>query len=53
MEAYRLRPPYQQNDTIGWITRAKRETTRQQRLDQLLDELEAGNVYMRMKWNLV
>lgn len=50
MDRYRLRPPYQQNDYIGWITRAKRAETRQKRLDQMLDELQTGNVYMRMKW---
>ena len=52
MDAYRSRPPYQQNDYIGWIQRAKLEATRQKRLDQMLDELKKGNVYMRMKWNL-
>ena len=25
MEVYKDRPPYQQNDYIGWITRAKRD----------------------------
>lgn len=50
MDAYRARPPYQQNDYIGWIMRAKLETTRQKRLDQMLDELEKGRVYMKMKW---
>ena len=50
MDTYRARPPYQQNDYIGWITRAKREETRQKRLNQMLDELEKGNVYMKMKW---
>ncbi len=50
MDAYRSRPPYQQNDYIGWITRAKLEVTRQKRLDQMLDELERGGVYMKMKW---
>ena len=29
MEAYRSRPPYQQNDYIGWITRAKRQATQE------------------------
>ena len=29
MEAYRARPPYQQNDYLGWIGRAVREETRQ------------------------
>lgn len=48
MEAYGARPPYQQNDYIGWITRAKREDTVRRRLQQMLQELSAGNVYMRM-----
>ncbi len=43
------RPPYQQNDYISWITRAKREETSRKRLDQMLDELEKGGVYMKMK----
>lgn len=51
MDAYRARPPYQQNDYIGWIQRAKLESTRQKRLNQMLDELERGRVYMKMKWN--
>jgi uncharacterized protein YdeI (YjbR/CyaY-like superfamily) len=51
MDAYRSRPPYQQNDYIGWITRARLDTTRQKRLDQMLDELEGGMLYMKMKWN--
>jgi len=50
MDAYRDRPAYQQNDYIGWITRAKRETTIQKRLAQMLEELEAGNVYMKMAY---
>ncbi len=51
MDAYLVRPPYQRNDYIGWITRAKLESTRQKRLNQTLDELERGGVYMKMKWN--
>ncbi len=50
-EAYSERPPYQQNDYIGWITRAKLEATRQKRLEQMLDELARGDVYMKMKYN--
>ena len=34
-QAYRDRPAYQQNDYIGWITRAKREETRDKRLAQM------------------
>lgn len=51
MDAYRARPPYQQNDYIGWITRAKRVETREKRLNQMLDELEKGGVYMKTKWH--
>jgi len=50
MEAYHSRPPYQQNDYLGWIARAKRPATKQKRLDQMLDELERGDVYMKMRW---
>jgi uncharacterized protein YdeI (YjbR/CyaY-like superfamily) len=51
MQAYRDRPPYQQNDYVGWITRSKLPATREKRLRQMLDELRAGGVYMHMKWN--
>jgi uncharacterized protein YdeI (YjbR/CyaY-like superfamily) len=51
MNAYLARPPYQQNDYVGWIIRAKLEATKQKRLNQMLDELECGGVYMKMKWN--
>ena len=50
MESYRNRPPYQQNDYIGWITRAKRPETRTKRIEQMLSELTSGNVYMKMAW---
>lgn len=49
-DAYYARPPYQQNDYIGWITRAKRPETRRKRLLQMIDELERGDVYMKMFW---
>jgi uncharacterized protein YdeI (YjbR/CyaY-like superfamily) len=51
MKAYRDRPPYQQNDYVGWITRAKLPATREKRLQQMLTELKTGGVYMHMKWN--
>ncbi|WP_237078692.1 YdeI/OmpD-associated family protein [Myxococcus xanthus] len=51
MEAYKARPPYQQNDYLGWIARAKLEPTRQKRLDQMLDELAGGTKYMNMAWS--
>ncbi len=50
MDAYNSRPPYQRNDYIGWIQRAKLEATRQKRLNLMLDELKRGDVYMKMKW---
>lgn len=50
MEAYRARPPYQQNDDIGWIIRARREETRDRRLRQMLDELRGGERYMKMEY---
>ena len=48
-EAYRARPAYQQNDYIGWINRAKRPETKLKRLEQMLEELRAGGVYMGME----
>ncbi len=48
---YRARPPYQQNDYIGWITRGKREETCQKRLAQMLEELQSGDAYMGMAYN--
>ena len=50
VDAYRERPAYQKNDYIGWITRAKREATRQKRLAQMLEELERGDKYMKMDY---
>ena len=47
---YEERPPYQQNDYIGWIDQAKREETRDKRIKHMLDELEAGGLYMKMRW---
>jgi len=51
-KAYEQRPPYQQNDYVGWIAGAKREETRAARLAQMLDELRRGDVYMKMAYNL-
>ncbi len=50
MAAYRQRPAYQQNDYIGWITRAKRPQTVAKRLNQMLDELAQGDRYMKMPY---
>lgn len=48
--AYDARPPYQRNDYIGWITRAKLPATQQKRLAQMLEELAKGDVYMKMAY---
>lgn len=48
MAAYNDRPAYQRNDYIGWINRAKRQETKEKRVQQMLDELEIGGVYMKM-----
>ncbi len=48
-EAYNARPPYQQNDYIGWISSAKRPETQAARLAQMLDELSGGQ-YMKIPY---
>ena len=50
MGAYLNRPPYQRNDYLSWIIRAKQEKTQQKRLNQMLDELTKGDRYMNMKY---
>jgi uncharacterized protein YdeI (YjbR/CyaY-like superfamily) len=50
-KAYEVRPPYQRNDYVGWITRAKLEATKQKRLKQMLSELKGGKLYMNMPYN--
>jgi len=49
-DAYVMRPPYQRNDYLSWINRAVRETTKQKRLNQMLEELATGHNYMGMQW---
>jgi uncharacterized protein YdeI (YjbR/CyaY-like superfamily) len=50
-DRYDARPPYQRNDYLLWINKVKRDDTKQKHLAQMLDELEAGDVYMGMAWN--
>lgn len=50
VEAYQDRPPYQRNDYLGWIARAKRKETQEKRLAQMLDELAGGDRYMGMAY---
>lgn len=49
-DSYDSRPPYQRNDYISWITGAKREETRNSRLAQMLNELQRGDIYMKMPY---
>lgn len=49
-EAYAARPAYQRNDYLLWINKVKGEETKRRHLAQMLDELEAGGIYMKMKW---
>lgn len=46
---YLERPAYQRNDYLAWIERAKKNETKQKRLNQMLHELKVGGVYMKMK----
>jgi hypothetical protein len=50
LASYRQRPAYQRNDYLSWIMGAQRDETKQKRLAQMLEELERGGVYMKMKW---
>ena len=50
VKAFEERPAYQQNDYVGWITRAKRQETIDKRLEQMLYELERGDRYMKMPY---
>ena len=47
-DEYEQRPQYQRNDYLGWISRAKQPATRDNRIAQMLDELQCGGVYMKM-----
>ena len=48
---FQSRPPYQQNDYIGWISRAKLPATQAKRLSQMLEELHHGGLYMKMAYH--
>lgn len=45
---YNARPFYQRNDYLAWIGRAKQPATRLSRLTQMINELSAGGIYMKM-----
>ena len=47
-DSYDERPFYQRNDYLAWIGRAKHPETRSKRIEQMLEELELGGIYMGM-----
>lgn len=48
MADYEDRPHYQRNEYLGWIANTKRPETRRKRINQMIDELRRGGVYMNM-----
>ncbi len=52
LDAFISRPLHQRNDYLSWINRAKRDETKQRRQAQILDDLKAGDRYMKMAWRL-
>lgn len=51
MSRFLKRPAYQQNDYLGWINRAVKDETKLKRLNQMIDELIDGGLYMKMHYN--
>lgn len=47
---YDARPWYQRNGDLGWINHAKREVTKQKRVNQMLEDLKSGDLSMTMAW---
>lgn len=50
MDAYLARPEYQRVEYLKWIALAAGPSAKQKRLDQMLDELEKGNVFKGEPW---
>jgi hypothetical protein len=50
MDAYLARPEYQKDDYLKWIALAAGPNAKQKRLDQMLDELEKGDVFKGEPW---
>ncbi len=46
LEAFEKRPDYQQNDYLGWIHDGKIHEIKLKRLQQMLDELAKGGIFM-------
>jgi hypothetical protein len=50
MDAYLARPEYQKGDYLKWIALAAGPAAKQMRLDQMLEELEKGNLFKGEPW---
>ena len=50
LDAWFQRPEFQRQGYLEWIARARLDATRNQRLQQMLDELSRGDCYMSMVW---
>lgn len=49
-DAYFARPVYQRDEYLKWIALAVGPSAKQKRLDQMLEELEKGNVFKGEPW---
>ncbi len=50
LDAFRTRPDYQQNEYLKWIAAANGPAAKQQRLDQMVDELKHGALFKGEAW---
>jgi len=50
LETYKKRPAYQQDQYLGWIDEAKIQDLKLKRLNQMLDELEKGGIFMEKEY---
>jgi len=51
MPAYDSRPDGQRNGYISWIEESRRDVFRRKRIRQMLDELDAGTIYLGSDWS--
>jgi len=49
-DAFRARPDYQRDGYLKWIAAAAGPSAKQQRLDQMLDELQNGGLFQGEPW---
>jgi uncharacterized protein YdeI (YjbR/CyaY-like superfamily) len=50
LDTFHERPQYQQDDYLKWIAHAAGPQQKQQRIDQLVDELTKGGVFKGEPW---